>query len=184
MGAVLLCTKCKPGPLNLTKAAKESCEGASRAHAKRKSYGAQKYLQDTTAPANLFSADTAAPQTAVSRAVPTPASPAQQSETSELVGHRQAEPKAGCGPHTAAKPTKMKPKGVTIARKKNSSAQVLGISQPVAVKAPLDPATKESTMAPPQVVSRATEAATAQGPAPRFSFSWPSGPALPAQNQA
>ena len=60
MGAVLLCTKCfavhKPGQLTLTKVVKEPCPGASRAHEKRRSLWAQKYLEETTAPGTLFGA--------------------------------------------------------------------------------------------------------------------------------
>ena len=58
MGAVLPCTKCfavhKPGQLAPFKVVKEPCEGASRAHARRRAYWAQRYLLETTAPANLF----------------------------------------------------------------------------------------------------------------------------------
>lgn len=54
----MLCTKCfavhKPGQIGLTKVLSERCEGASRAHKKRSSDWAQKYLRETTAPVNLF----------------------------------------------------------------------------------------------------------------------------------
>ena len=52
MGAVLLCTKCyavhKPGQLTPTMATRDPCEGASRAHAKRRSLWVQKYPRNPT----------------------------------------------------------------------------------------------------------------------------------------
>ena len=66
MGAVLLCTKCfavhKPGQLSLTKVLRESCEGASRAHKKKKTEWAQKYLKETTTPTDLFKTTGTRPQ--------------------------------------------------------------------------------------------------------------------------
>ena len=105
MGAVLLCTKCfavhKPGQLTLTKVVKTPCEGASRAHAKRQSYWAQKYLAETTAPANLFGGKGAQAVSAESRAVPTPPSlsPRSQAQGSDDRSHSD---NTGCGPHTCS----------------------------------------------------------------------------------
>eukprot|EP00439_Symbiodinium_sp_Y106_P019234 s4933_g2.t1 len=94
MGAVLLCTKCyavhKPGQLTLTKATKEPCEGASRAHAKRRSLWAQKYLKETTAPVALFAAGGRASQTLEARkAEPTPDCPAQSRPIGESIASSQ-----------------------------------------------------------------------------------------------
>ena len=111
MGAVLLCTKCfavhKPGQLTLTKVVKEPCPGASRAHEKRRSLWAQKYLEETTAPGTLFGAGTPQQQKAA-----LPGSSAQQVEVQPPAavptadGHTDRK-QVGCGPHAcpAAKKT-------------------------------------------------------------------------------
>ena len=105
MGAVLLCTKCfavhKPGQLTLTKVVKTPCEGASRAHAKRQAYWAQKYLAETTAPANLFGGKGAQAVSVESRAVPTPPSllPRFQAKDSDDCSQSGS---TGCGPHTCS----------------------------------------------------------------------------------
>ena len=103
MGAVLLCTKCfavhKPGQLTLTKVVKAPCEGASRAHAKRQSYWAQKYLAETTAPANLFGGKGAQAVSAESRAVPTPPSLSPRFQAKDS-GDCSQSGSTGCGPHT------------------------------------------------------------------------------------
>ena len=102
---MLLCTKCyavhKPGQLTPTMATRNPCEGASRAHAKRWSLWVQKYLKETTAPVALFAAGGRAGQTLeVSKAEPTPDSPAQSRPIGEPVASSQTEPKTGCGLHT------------------------------------------------------------------------------------
>ena len=111
MGAVLLCTKCfavhKPGQLTLTKVVKEPCPGASRAHEKRRSLWAQKYLEETTAPGTLFGAGMPKQQKAA-----LPGSGAQQVEAQPPLavptadGHTDRT-QVGCGPHAcpAAKKT-------------------------------------------------------------------------------
>ena len=100
MGAVLLCTKCfavhKPGQLTPFKVVKEPCEGASRAHARRRAYWAQRYLLETTAPANLFGNKGEKPAAATTRSGPARPSPllcppaedpgCQDSEGSRVVG--------------------------------------------------------------------------------------------------
>ena len=105
MGAVLLCTKCfavhKPGQLTLTKVVKTPCEGASRAHAKRQSYWAQKYLAETTAPANLFGGKGAQAVSVESRAVPTPPSLLPRFQAKDSDGCSQSD-STDCGPHTCS----------------------------------------------------------------------------------
>ena len=97
MGAVLLCTKCyavhKPGQLTLTKATKDPCEGASRAHAKRRSLWAQKYLKETTAPVAIFATGGREGQILEARA-------AQSGPFGDSTASGQSESRAGCGPHT------------------------------------------------------------------------------------
>ena len=103
MGAVLLCTKCfavhKPGQLTLTKVVQEPCPGASRAHEKRRSLWAQKYLEETTAPGTLFGAGIPKQQKA-----PLPGPSAQQVEAQPpsavptADGHTDRT-QVGCGPH-------------------------------------------------------------------------------------
>ena len=72
MGAVLLCTKCfavhKPGQLQLYQVVTEQCEGASRAHQKRGSTWAQKYLKEVATPRNPFTLKPQAPSVAQLRA--------------------------------------------------------------------------------------------------------------------
>ena len=95
VGAVLLCTKCfavhKPGQLSLTKVLRESCEGASRAHKKKKTEWAQKYLKETTTPTDLFKTTGTRPQAELYR-------PLSQTSTSA------AEPKQATHPKPEAKP--------------------------------------------------------------------------------
>ena len=105
MGAVLLCTKCfavhKPGQLTPFKVVKEACEGASRAHARRRAYWAQRYLLETTAPANLFGNKGGKPVVDESRAaVARPSSP--PSPPAEGPGHQASEASKGSGLHTLA----------------------------------------------------------------------------------
>ena len=72
MGAVLLCTKCfavhKPGQLQLYQVVTGQCEGASRAHQKRGSTWAQKYLKEVATPRNPFSLKPQGPSVAQLRA--------------------------------------------------------------------------------------------------------------------
>ena len=95
MGAVLLCTKCfavhKPGQLSLTKVLRESCEGASRAHKKKKTEWAQKYLEETTTPTDLFKTKGTRPQAEQHR-------PLSQTSTGA------AEPKQATHPKPEAQP--------------------------------------------------------------------------------
>ncbi|CAE7469028.1 unnamed protein product, partial [Symbiodinium microadriaticum] len=103
MGAVLLCTKCfavhKPGQLTPFKVVKEPCEGASRAHARRRAYWAQRYLLETTAPANLFGNQGGKPAMEENRAVPAlPASPPRP--PAEGPAHHDREDSKGSWPHT------------------------------------------------------------------------------------
>ena len=103
MGAVLLCTKCfavhKPGQLAPFKVVKEPCVGASRAHAERRAYWAQRYLLETTAPANLFgnkSGNTAAEEIRSAPARPSP----MLSPPAVDLGHQDSGGSKGSGPHT------------------------------------------------------------------------------------
>ncbi|CAE7465200.1 unnamed protein product [Symbiodinium microadriaticum] len=103
MGAVLLCTKCfavhKPGQLTPFKVVKEPCVGASRAHAERRAYWAQRYLLETTAPANLFgniSGKTAAEEIRSAPARPSP----MLSPPAVDLGHQDSGGSKGSGPHT------------------------------------------------------------------------------------
>ena len=88
MGAVLLCTKCfavhKPGQLAPFKVVKEPCEGASRAHARRRAIPPRNH-----GPGQLEE----------SRAVPAlPAPPLRP--PAEDSGHHGREDSKGSGPHT------------------------------------------------------------------------------------
>ena len=95
MGAVLLCTKCfavhKPGQLSLTKVLRESCEGASRAHKKKKTEWAQKYLEETTTPTDLFKTKGTRPQ-------------AEQHRLLSQTSTGAAEPKQATHPKPEAQP--------------------------------------------------------------------------------
>ena len=158
MGAVLLCTKCyavhKPGQLTPTMATRDPCEGASRAHAKRRSLWVQKYLKETTAPVTLFAAGGRASQTfEVSRAEPTPDSPAQSRPIGEPVASSQAEPKTGCGLHTWMTAEKANTQGTSAARSKNTSAMVQGSSHPSA-RVPLVSAPQAGSLTGPQCKPR------------------------------
>ena len=158
MGAVLLCTKCyavhKPGQLTLTKATKEPCEGASRAHAKRRSLWAQKYLKETTAPVALFAAGGRASQTLEARkAEPTPDCPAQSRPIGESIASSQSEPRTGCGLHTWKTAEKVSTQGASAARCKNTSARVQGDSHS-SVRAPMVSAPQTSSKAPVQAPAR------------------------------
>ena len=103
MGAVLLCTKCfavhKPGQLAPFKVVKEQCEGASRAHARRRAYWAQRYLLETTTPATLFGNQGGRPATEENQAVPaSPESP--PGPLADGPGHHDCEDSKGSGFHT------------------------------------------------------------------------------------
>ena len=95
MGAVLLCTKCfavhKPGQLSLAKVLRETCEGASRAHKKRKTEWTQKYLKETTNPTELFKTMGTRPQ-------------AEQHRPLSQASAGAAEPKQATNPQPEAKP--------------------------------------------------------------------------------
>ena len=101
MGAVLLCTRCfavhKPGQLTPFKVVQQPCEGASRAHARRRAFWAQKYLTETTEPANLFGSkgDT----TANAKNSSEPAAPPWHSPTADP-RHQVSKGAVGSGPHT------------------------------------------------------------------------------------
>ena len=101
MGAVLLCTRCfavhKPGQLTPFKVVQQPCEGASRAHARRRAFWAQKYLTETTEPANLFGSkgDT----TANAKISSEPAAPPWHSPTADP-RHQVSKGAVGSGPHT------------------------------------------------------------------------------------
>ena len=118
MGAVLLCTKCfavhKPGQLTLTKVVQEPCPGASRAHEKRRSLWAQKYLEQTTAPGTLFGAGIPKQQK-----VPLLGPSAQQVEAQPPSAVPTADDhtdrtQVGCGPH--ASPDAKKAAGASTPR--------------------------------------------------------------------
>ena len=118
MGAVLLCTKCfavhKPGQLALTKVVQEPCPGASRAHEKRRSLWAQKYLEETTAPGTLFGAGIPKQQKAPllgPSAQQVEAQPPSAGPTAD--GHTGRTP-VGCGPH--ASPDAKKAAGASTTR--------------------------------------------------------------------
>ena len=118
MGAVLLCTKCfavhKPGQLALTKVVQEPCPGASRAHEKRRSLWAQKYLEETTAPGTLFGAGIPKQQKAPllgPSAQQVEAQPPSAVPTAD--GHTGRTP-VGCGPH--ASPDAKKAAGASTTR--------------------------------------------------------------------
>ena len=103
MGAVLLCTKCfavhKPGQLTPFKVVQDPCEGASRAHARRKAYWAQRYLVETTAPANLFGSQGVTTATAKSRSGPACPTPPPCSPKVDPC-RQDSEGDMGSGPHT------------------------------------------------------------------------------------
>ena len=150
MGAVLLCTKCyavhKPGQLTLTKATKEPCEGASRAHAKRRSLWAQKYLKETTAPVALFAAGGREGQTLEART-------AQSRPIGESIASGQSESRAGCGLHTWQTAEKDGIQGASAARCKNTSARVQGVPLSAA-RAPTVSAPQTTAKAPVQAPAR------------------------------
>ena len=108
------------GQLTLTKATKEPCEGAGRAHAKRRSLWAQKYLKETTAPVALFAAGGCEGQTLEARK-------AQSRPIGESIASGQSEPRAGCGLHTWQTAEKDGTQGASAARCKNISARVQGV---------------------------------------------------------
>ena len=103
MGAVLLCTKCfavhKPGQLTPFKVVQDPCEGASRAHARRKAYWAQRYLVETAAPANLFGSQGVTTATAKSRSGPACPTPPPCSPKVDPC-RQDSEGDMGSGPHT------------------------------------------------------------------------------------
>ena len=150
MGAVLLCTKCyavhKPGQLTLTKATKEPCEGVSRAHAKRRSLWAQKYLKETTAPVALFAAGGREGQTLEARK-------AQSRPIGESIASGQSESRAGCGLHTWQTAEKDGTQGASAARCKNTSARVQGVPLSAA-RAPTVSAPQTTAKAPVQAPAR------------------------------
>ena len=115
---VLLCTKCfavhKPGQLTLTKVVQEPCPGASRAHEKRCSLWAQKYLEETTAPGTLFGAGIPKQQKAPllgPSAQQVEAQPPSAVPTAD--GHTDRT-QVGCGPH--ASPDAKKAAGASTTR--------------------------------------------------------------------
>ena len=150
MGAVLLCTKCyavhKPGQLTLTKATKEPCEGASRAHAKRRSLWAQKYLKETTAPVAIFAAGGREGQTLEART-------AQSRPFGDSTASGHSESRAGCGLHTWQTAEKDGKPGASAARCKNTSARVQGVPLS-AGRAPTVSAPQTTAKAPVQAPER------------------------------
>ena len=178
MGAVLLCTKCfavhKPGQLTPFKVVKEPCEGASRAHARRRAYWAQRYLHETTAPANLFEGNGGKPALEASRAAPTlPGSPTHPPAAgSDYQSHANS---TGSGPHTLTAVAKADQSSLDTTsqekteRSQGSSPATLGVPPPPVARTPPQTTAQVSLEAPvPKPVSgQGCSASSCFGPVPK-----------------